>query len=895
MGIGVSVDYRKYGVFVITIFDEDLEQGVRYSLYTAVNPVYTPIVGDTVTPEMLEDFSLVTADVQYSGTEDGFVDYYGAVSLSDVGDTYTYVVLLVRNNTKAVIGTTSSSIVVSGAGAWPTVTVGDFEVALGQGIGFSGVPINDLCNVVFNVYSVVGTVPTLAAGDVFDESVFTDALVTLKKSIIGGPDRTSSMSGYIPVDDFNASQEVTFVTTITIADLNNTLLSSEVIVGPSSVVTLPSVFPIDSDILGAEFLVIDQTSRIVVSQNMGSAERLPTIVFKAPSAFDNGIYLSNIFIQSQVDLESGDGLVALETALTNCGVDEYVVVAKAKIDESNLKADYADYHASFNGTLHMGFEQMPLPSIMGLEVSGAQILDYFGFQALQPSDLIHNVDAGVDVLSTVTLAYSLDGVEYVDDLSELLALVTAIGAYEIFIKASKAEYSDFIDSVSITIQKRVLSFTSTTYAVPSIVEGESGSALVVEVTGVTSSDFATIDSSYPVGIITTATYANSVVSASVDVTIKFAFDGASTVNSAYYTLPSQFVAEGKGKVIARVGLTCSNSDVSVASIVHGVSTLTAAGTIAEGGVSGIAAGHDVAVVATGTYPHSNYGNSTSGSVQVAIVFTLTGADVKYYNPPASTNITGTITKAPLTVSGVSVPAINAGATTLAVAATIGSVNGNIGSYDIGVTGVGTYPNSTNTGTTPISKTVPVVFTLTGTDAGSYTAPSTMNVTGSVRGRPIGWLSGYIPYVYAVPSTHPYDMYVDQYVNAITDLPITGDPDNKDFETIVNTHLPGKSSRGSIDFSGGMVPFQFGYNATDWSTALTNTNTSTTYFPDHEGYRFYLTNQNGTFEICDANGNAVAGFVMALNNVIVDGCAYTGYMNTTSNEVGTLNLYVKRLS
>jgi hypothetical protein len=139
-------------------------------------------------------------------------------------------------------------------------------------------------------------------------------------------------------------------------------------------------------------------------------------------------------------------------------------------------------------------------------------------------------------------------------------------------------------------------------------------------------------------------------------------------------------------------------------------------------ITGIVAGDNVTVSATATYDNKNVGSNKD----ITITYSLSGTNAGKYNPPAATTIKGEITQKLLT--GAATTAITKefdGTTTLTTVITedLGQLNADT----LTITRTVTYPNI-EVGT---DKPVTCSYSLSGNDAGNYSAPAEHPATGTI--------------------------------------------------------------------------------------------------------------------------------------------------------------------
>ncbi|MCH7407745.1 YDG domain-containing protein, partial [Belliella aquatica] len=123
---------------------------------------------------------------------------------------------------------------------------------------------------------------------------------------------------------------------------------------------------------------------------------------------------------------------------------------------------------------------------------------------------------------------------------------------------------------------------------------------------------------------------------------------------------------------------------------------------------------------------ATYDDETVGTGKtITVVYTLSGADAANYTAPADFVVTdGEITTKSLTIADPTLTKTKTYDGTTSADVTAGALSGVATGEDVTVTAVATYDDET-VGT---GKTITVVYTLSGADAGNYTAPADFVVT-----------------------------------------------------------------------------------------------------------------------------------------------------------------------
>jgi hypothetical protein len=209
-----------------------------------------------------------------------------------------------------------------------------------------------------------------------------------------------------------------------------------------------------------------------------------------------------------------------------------------------------------------------------------------------------------------------------------------------------------------------------------------------------------------------AVYDTSTAGTDKTITVGYTLSGADKDN---YTKPANYsVVNGE---ITAIQLTVTAPSLTTAKTYDGNTTAA----VTAGTLSGVVVGDDVIVSADADYDTSATGTNKT----ITVVYTLGGTDKNNYIKPSDYSITdGVITAKQLTVTAPSLTTTKTydGSTTAAV--TAGTLNGVIFGDDVTVSAAASYGTSEK-GT---NKTITVVYTLDGEDAGKYIKPSDYSVT-----------------------------------------------------------------------------------------------------------------------------------------------------------------------
>ena len=180
---------------------------------------------------------------------------------------------------------------------------------------------------------------------------------------------------------------------------------------------------------------------------------------------------------------------------------------------------------------------------------------------------------------------------------------------------------------------------------------------------------------------------------------------------------------------AKINLSLATpATVTTAKTYDGTTTANITG---QPAVTGIVASDDVTVTATATYNNKNAGNNKD----ITITYSLSGTNANKYNPPAATTVTGEITQKPLSSATTAITKEFDGTTTLETLITenLGQVNTDT----LTITRTATYqnkPGQTDAMEVGTDKPVTCSYTLSGTDAGNYSAPADHPTTGTISKR-----------------------------------------------------------------------------------------------------------------------------------------------------------------
>ncbi len=209
-----------------------------------------------------------------------------------------------------------------------------------------------------------------------------------------------------------------------------------------------------------------------------------------------------------------------------------------------------------------------------------------------------------------------------------------------------------------------------------------------------------------------ASYNSTAVGTGKTITIVYTLSGA---DAWKYSKPVNYSVT-TGEITAEI-LTITTPILILSKEYDG----TAAAAVTAGTLSGVKGADDVTVSAVATYDTVECGTGKF----ITVVYTLGGADAaKYVKPENDTVAIGEITAAPLTVTTPTLTQIKTYDGNTSAHVTGGTLHGVVVTDDVTLNAVATY-NTSGVGT---SKTITVVYTLNGADAGNYVKPVDYSIT-----------------------------------------------------------------------------------------------------------------------------------------------------------------------
>jgi len=163
--------------------------------------------------------------------------------------------------------------------------------------------------------------------------------------------------------------------------------------------------------------------------------------------------------------------------------------------------------------------------------------------------------------------------------------------------------------------------------------------------------------------------------------------------------------------INKVQLTIAAPTITKSKIYDGATTAE----VTAGALTGVVEGEDVDVSAAADYDSENVGTSKT----ITVVYTLTGVNIiNYLAPTDDTANDGAITSKQLTIADPTLTTTKVYDKTTTAEVTAGALTGVVDGDVVTVSVAADY-DSENVGT---GKTITIVYTLGGTDAGNYTKP-----------------------------------------------------------------------------------------------------------------------------------------------------------------------------
>ena len=221
---------------------------------------------------------------------------------------------------------------------------------------------------------------------------------------------------------------------------------------------------------------------------------------------------------------------------------------------------------------------------------------------------------------------------------------------------------------------------------------------------------------------TTATYDDKNVGTSKTITVAYSITGAQAGN--YLTPVDYEVTTGE---ISQLQLTADNPSITTSKTYDGNTTAA----VTAGNLTNIVVTDEVSInTTTATYDDKNVGTSKT----ITVAYTITGAQADNYLAPVDYEVTtGEISQLQLTASDPTITKskVYDGNTTANV--TAGSLTNVVSGNNVTISNTTANYNNADIGT---GKTITVVYTIGGDDAGNYSAPNNFSVTDGVITEPI---------------------------------------------------------------------------------------------------------------------------------------------------------------
>jgi gliding motility-associated-like protein len=184
----------------------------------------------------------------------------------------------------------------------------------------------------------------------------------------------------------------------------------------------------------------------------------------------------------------------------------------------------------------------------------------------------------------------------------------------------------------------------------------------------------------------------------------------------YYLSGSNSISGNDGTILKKQ-LSISAPTVTASKLVDGTDTAS----VIAGSLMGVEAGEVVNVITTAKYSDAVIGNNKV----IKVSYQLSGADTINYIKPVDDSVTnGIILDKLLTISAPTVTMSKQYDGNTSADVTIGTISGVIPGDDVTVSGVANY-DTKNVGT---NKSIVVVYTLSGANAGKYVAPKNDTIT-----------------------------------------------------------------------------------------------------------------------------------------------------------------------
>ncbi len=258
------------------------------------------------------------------------------------------------------------------------------------------------------------------------------------------------------------------------------------------------------------------------------------------------------------------------------------------------------------------------------------------------------------------------------------------------------------------IKAKQLTISAPVLTAAKVYDGSSTAAVTTgTLSGVADGESVTIDAS--------ASYDDKSAKTGKTITVKYTISG---IDSTKYIKPEDFVViNGE---ITPVQLNISAPDLTLIKEYDG----NAAVDMTKGTLSGAVSGDSVTVNASASYNNKNAGSGKT----ITVLYTIDGADKENYAAPHDYIVnTGQITAKQLTISPPSLTVSKEYDGNVSASATPGTLAGVASGDTVNVSAIAYYDDF-NTG---INKTITVVYTISGADAGNYIKPENYTVSNGV--------------------------------------------------------------------------------------------------------------------------------------------------------------------
>ncbi|MGD9700057.1 beta strand repeat-containing protein, partial [Acinetobacter sp.] len=284
---------------------------------------------------------------------------------------------------------------------------------------------------------------------------------------------------------------------------------------------------------------------------------------------------------------------------------------------------------------------------------------------------------------------------------------------------SGTDAGNYIAPANYTVNTGTITAKPLTIAVPTLTASKvyNGSAAAT----VTAGTLSGVETGDVVSLIASASYADETVGTGKTITVVYTLSGTDADN---YIAPANYTVN-TGTITAKP-LTIAAPTLTASKVYNG----SAAATVTAGTLSGVETGDVVSVIASASYADETVGTGKT----ITVVYTLSGTDAGNYIAPANYTVnTGTITAKPLTIAVPTLTASKVYNGSAAATVTAGTLSGVETGDVVSVIASASYVDET-VGT---GKTITVVYTLSGTDAGNYIAPANYTVnTGTITAKPL---------------------------------------------------------------------------------------------------------------------------------------------------------------